>query len=83
MWTSLLAALGIGTAVYGISKYRNGIYMRRIQGFIRNANIPGMDKMAGMFQNRNAFVEISEELMPKNVAVRQKRERGKLPINPA
>lgn len=75
MWTSLLATLGIGAAIYGLTQYRNGQYMRRIQDFMKDKNIPGMEKMGGMFNNRNAFVEISEELMPQKVAAQQKKSR--------
>lgn len=75
MWTSFLATLGIGAAIYGMSRYRNGKYMRRIQDFVKDANIPQM------FNKRNAFVEVSEELMPKKVAIQQKKEREVRPIN--
>ncbi|MFS0643355.1 hypothetical protein [Siminovitchia sp. 179-K 8D1 HS] len=68
MWASFLATLGIGAAIYGISKYRNGKYLRRIQDLMKDAS-------PQIFNNRNAFVEISEELMPKKVAIRQRKER--------
>lgn len=64
MRTSIMATLGIGAAIYGLSRYQNGRYLRPIKDFMQNFNLN--NSQANMITQ--PIMEISKELAPKNLA---------------
>ncbi|WP_144463614.1 hypothetical protein [Siminovitchia fortis] len=73
-WSTMFAAAGISAAAYGLSKYRNGKYMKPVKNMLNSAK--------DMFQNsggaaNNPLMEISKELAPSELMNNQRKKRGK------
>jgi len=77
----MLTTLGIGAAIYGLSRYRNGKYMEPVKNMMNNTK--EMVQNAGRTVG-NPLMEMSQEFMPNQKMNQQKKkESSKTPINPS
>lgn len=79
MWP-VLATVGVGAAVWGLSKYRGGKYMQPVQEMMGDAK-----DMVSNMGTQNPLMEISKELMPNEAAKKlgQNTKFKNQPINPS
>lgn len=65
MWVSLVTTLGISAAIYGMSKYKNGKYMRPFQNMLQKINnsMPNNLVPAAI----NPITEFSQEIASGNL----------------
>lgn len=62
MRTSIITTLSIGAALYGLSKFQNGKYLRQMKKFMQNFNL---NKQSNMITQ--PIMEFSKEFAPKNL----------------
>lgn len=81
MWSSVITTVGIGAALYGLSRYRDGKYMEPVRNMMGQAK--DMVQNAGKAVS-NPLMEMSEEIMPNQKMNKQNDQvQSRSPMNPS